>query len=107
MAGTDPIWTVLKDEGRYNLVWLAERTGYSHSHVKAIAVGREAASPRFRAACAALLERPERELFDQGGASSASAHEGPSRRAGPAVAAGYTTPAGLSIPEEAPRTRSA
>src|SRR5262245_16124995 len=104
MAGTDPIWTVLKDEGRYNLVWLAERTGYSHSHVKAIAVGREAASPRFRAACAALLERPEAELFDQGGSSEG--HTSPSDRPVTAVRARYTRRAGLST-QEAPQRESA
>src|SRR5690242_2232836 len=83
---TDPIRAHLREEGRYNLVWLARRTGYSHSHVKAMATGRYPTGPRFRAACAALLGLPERDLFH--GTSSASApgdSDGSDDRAGVAV----------------------
>jgi len=104
---TDPLWAILRDEGRYNLIWLAARTGYSHSHVKAVAAGREAASPRFRAAVAALLKRPEGELFDQGDAS-ATPQRGANHREGTAgVAAGYADGPILSMPEEAPRSHTA
>lgn len=58
-----PIWDVLREQGRYNLVWLAEKTGYSHSHVKAIATGRYPPPIEFRARCASLLGLPERLLF--------------------------------------------
>ena len=58
-----PIWAILREQGRYNLVWLAERTGYSHGHVKSVAVGLQPAGPRFRAACARLLDLPVSVLF--------------------------------------------
>lgn len=60
----DPIWSILREQGRYNLVWLAEKTGYSHSHVKALASGRFPAPKAFRERCTALLGIPERHLFD-------------------------------------------
>lgn len=75
MERPDPIWGILREQGRYNLVWLAGKTGYSHSHVKAIAAGAEKPSPRFRAACAAVLCMTESDLFlsDRLGAVSSDA----------------------------------
>ena len=58
-----PIWGLLREQGRYNLVWLAARTGYSHGHVKAVAAGIQRPGPRFRAACADALGMAEAELF--------------------------------------------
>jgi hypothetical protein len=70
MTRRDPLWGVLRDQGRYNLVWLARTTGYSHSHVKAMAAGSQPASPRFRAACARVLGMREQDLFHSGDSSS-------------------------------------
>mgnify|MGYP001584447692 FL=1 len=75
MDRPDPIWAVLREQGRYNLVWLAGRTGYSHSHVKAFASGARRPSARFRAGCARLLGMPEFDLFLHDG-SNASQPEG-------------------------------
>ena len=90
MHRPDPIWAYLREEGRYNLVWLARRTGYSHSHVKAIASGKERPGPKFRRACADLLGLAEAELFHTDEPSSAAAPEDPPvgsiHRAGVAVA---------------------
>ena len=77
MRRPDPIWGYLRDEGRYNLVWLAQRTGYSHSHVKALASGVQRPGPRFRAACARVLKLPEGDLFHGSDDSSVSAPESP------------------------------
>lgn len=86
-----PIWAVLRQQGRYNLVWLAAGTRYSHSHVKAIAAGFSPAGPVFRARCAALLGLDEAELFVQADTSSAPppSEDGASIRAGTAVEAVY------------------
>lgn len=95
MDRVDPIWGLLREEGRYNLVWLARRVGYSHSHVKAIAAGLEKASPRFRAACALLLGRPEADLFNLAGGDDHGASGGPKRggfRAGTAGRGVYALP---------------
>ena len=78
-----PIWQRLREEGRYNLVWLAERTGFSHSHVKGVAAGIQNAGPRFRAACAELLGVDESVLFH-------GTPEAPSGRARTAVQAERT-----------------
>jgi len=58
----DPIWARLRGEGR-SLVWLARATGYSYSHVKAVAAGIQPAGRRFRAACARVLAAEEDALF--------------------------------------------
>jgi transcriptional regulator with XRE-family HTH domain len=82
-----PIWDLLRDEGRSQR-WLARRAGYSASHVHNVAAGNNPASAVFRAKCAAVLGLPERELFHDGGASSASRSaqaDGESNRAGSAV----------------------
>ena len=83
------IWDILREQGRYNLVWLAARTGYSHSRVKAMACGMAPCAPRFRAACAALLGMPERDLFhltDSDASASDLTDGSSSDRAGIAVA---------------------
>lgn len=58
----DPIWDVMRHQRR-DYIWLAGRTGYSHSHIKAIATGRFPASADFRAKCALALDIPEHLLF--------------------------------------------
>lgn len=89
MHRPDPIWAHLREEGRYNLVWLARRTGYSHSHVKAMATGRYPTGPRFRAACAALLGLAEADLFHStdSSASTPRGTDGSDNGAGTAVGA--------------------
>ena len=57
-----PVFAIVRADGRH-FGWLAQRIGYSHSHVRNVASGQFPASPRFRAACAALLGMPERDLF--------------------------------------------
>lgn len=83
---------VMHDQGR-SLTWLARETGFSHSYVKQVSAGLEKGSPRFRAACAALLGVPEHELFHA--ISNAPPKEG-DIRAGAAVRASYPRRAGLS-----------
>lgn len=58
----DPIWDVMRHQRR-DYLWLASRTGYSHSHIKAIATGRFPASADFRSKCAFALDLPESVLF--------------------------------------------
>lgn len=58
----DPIWKVMRHQRR-DYLWLAARTGFSHSHIKAIATGRFPASADFRAKCAFALDLPESVLF--------------------------------------------
>src|SRR5262245_52498876 len=104
-----PFVAILRADGRH-LGWLAGRIGYSHAHVRQVACGGWPASERFRAAVAETARElgwPDGELFDQGGTSRAAAHSEPSSREGTAGGALYATAAGLSIPEEAPHTRSA
>ena len=57
-----PIWRIMKHQQR-TLIWLAERTGYSHSHVKGVAASQWPASPAFRAKCTFALDLPEDVLF--------------------------------------------
>ena len=97
-----PVFAIVRADGRH-FGWLAQRIGYSHSHVRNVASGQFPASPRFRAACAALLGMPERDLFHD--ASSASPSEGSddsSDRAGIAV-----TPESYPIDEEVSLEKSA
>lgn len=101
-----PVFALLRDDGRH-MGWLARKLEppYSHAHVKAVSAGQWAASPRFRAACAALFGRDEADLFHEHDDSNAPT-EG-DIRAGAAVRGSYPRPLGLSIVEEAPQTRSA
>lgn len=71
MIAADPIWEILRHQRR-SYLWLADRTGYSHSHIKAIATGRFPPSPDFRKKCAFALDLPEHHLFNDT-ASTASA----------------------------------
>jgi hypothetical protein len=74
---------VMHDQGR-SLTWLARETRFSHSYVKQVSAGLEKGSPRFRAACAALLGMSEAMLFHAD--SSAPPHkEAESTRAGTAA----------------------
>jgi len=100
-----PVFGLLRADGRHKL-WLAGQIGYSHQHVRNVAAGQFAASPRFRAACAALFGRDETELFDQGDAS-ATPRRGATHREGTAVPAGYAGTVRLSTPQEAPRSHTA
>lgn len=106
MDGEHPIWRILREQGRYNLVWLAERTEYSHSHVKAMASGRWPCLARFRAACARLLEMDESALFHGAPYESApeadAPTEAPNGRADTAVSGERT-----DAPEEAAIARMA
>jgi hypothetical protein len=70
-----PVFAIVRADGRH-FRWLAQRIGYSHSHVKNVACGQFPATPRFRAACARLLDMPESVLFHANG-SSASRPAGP------------------------------
>lgn len=69
-----PFVRVLRDEQGRTFAWLARETGVSHQYVRAVAANLEKGSPRFRAACARVLGRPESDLFHDG--SSASPSEG-------------------------------
>lgn len=60
----DPLWTILRHQGR-DMGWLASRTGYSHSHVRAIASGRFKPSADFRSKAAFAMDLPESVLFRQ------------------------------------------
>jgi hypothetical protein len=103
-----PFVAILRADGRH-LGWLAGKIGYSHQHVRNVAAGQFAASPRFRAACAALGREvgwPDVDLFDQGDAS-AGPRTGATRREGTAVGALSTTAPSLSTPQEAPLRPSA
>lgn len=70
---------VMVDQGR-SLIWLTREASrasdrpFSHAYVKAVSAGIEKGSPRFRAACAALLGMPVSDLFH--GVSDASQPEG-------------------------------
>lgn len=70
MKPEDAIWRILREQGRYNLIWLAGKTGFSHSHVKAVATGKFPPSADFRAACAGALDIPADVLFTSPGAAS-------------------------------------
>lgn len=58
----DGIWAVMRHQRR-DYIWLAGRTGYSHSHIKGIATGKYPPSAEFRAKCAIALDIPEDLLF--------------------------------------------
>jgi transcriptional regulator with XRE-family HTH domain len=58
----DRIWEIMRHQRR-GYLWLAGRTGYSHSHIKAVASGVQQATPEFRAKCAFALDLPESFLF--------------------------------------------
>jgi lambda repressor-like predicted transcriptional regulator len=65
-AGTfprQPVFDILREQGRL-LTWLARKSGYSHSHVKAVAAGIFPPSAKFRKACADALGLPEADLFN-------------------------------------------
>lgn len=62
----DRVWEVMRHQRR-DYIWLAGRTGYSHSHIKAIATGRFPASADFRRKCAFALDLPESLLFQGDG----------------------------------------
>jgi hypothetical protein len=99
--GPHPIRALLRAEGR-SVAWLARSIGRDPNYTLSVLHGLFPAAPGFRARCAAVMQRPEAELFEQGGTSSASAQDGPSHRAGTAVRAGYAGPPLLSSHEEAP-----
>lgn len=92
-----PIWGVLREQGRYNLVWLAERTGFSHSHVKGVAAGIQRPGPRFRAACARVLGVDETDLF-HGGAPCERTSEGDRSNTGSAIDGESTAVVLASVP---------
>jgi transcriptional regulator with XRE-family HTH domain len=82
---------VLREQGR-SQTWLARRIGRSHAYVNRVLNGLHPAIPAFRAACAEKLGVPERDLFHDGGASSAPTSaqaDGDIDRAGSAVSAVY------------------
>lgn len=93
MGHAHPIWGVLREQGRYNLVWLAERTGFSHSHVKAMATDRAPCSPRFRRECARVLQMREADLFHSD-SSTTPDEPGEDDRAGIAGLGVYATAGG-------------
>lgn len=62
-----PIWRILDHQGR-KLLWLARKTGYSESHVRAIRSGAFPASEGFRKRCAEALDLPADVLFHPRGA---------------------------------------
>lgn len=58
-----PLFRIVRGEQGRSLVWLARQTGFSYPYVRAVSAGQEKGSPRFRAACAAVLGLPEERLF--------------------------------------------
>lgn len=58
----EPLFEVMRHQER-SYLWLARRTGYSHSYIKAVAAGQRPASPDFRARSAYALDLPESVLF--------------------------------------------
>lgn len=57
-----PVWRIMEHQQR-TLIWLARRTGYSHSHVKCVKSGQWPASAEFRRKCSWALDLPEDMLF--------------------------------------------
>ena len=57
-----PLWHVLEHQGR-KLWWLAQRTGYSESHLWALKAGKFPCTPDFRQKAAKALDLPEHVLF--------------------------------------------
>jgi hypothetical protein len=104
--GPHPIRALLRAEGR-SVAWLARSIGRDPNYTLSVLHGLFPAAPGFRARCAAVMQRPEAELFDEHGGSTTPPKEGESFRDGAAVRAGYATGAGLSIVEEAPHTKTA
>jgi hypothetical protein len=58
----DPIWEILKYQGR-SMSWLARTTGYAHSYVRKIKCRFNRPSKKFREKCSAALMMPEASLF--------------------------------------------
>lgn len=47
----------------YDTTELHRKTGYSEAYIVDVKNGRRTANPKFRKMCAAVLRRPEAELF--------------------------------------------
>lgn len=62
---------ILRAEGRLQS-WLARSIGVSPEHTNRVLRGKVEAMPEFRAKVAALLNRPESELFHLAGGSERS-----------------------------------
>jgi hypothetical protein len=96
---------LLRAEGR-SVAWLARSIGRDPNYTLSVLHGLFPAAPGFRARCAAVMKRPEAELFDEHGGSTTPPKEGEIRD-GAAVPGSYPRPIDLSILEEAPQTKSA
>jgi hypothetical protein len=72
-----PVFDIVMIEQGRSLTWLARETRYSHGHVKNMAAGLQSAGPRFRAACARVLNIPESVLFHDGVSSASPPEEIP------------------------------